>query len=228
MNGRWDAAPEPEWVLMYRRGLSRGKIADLTGAPLRTVSYHLAVARKLHHGLQSEHEVAAGWTRKRVTGQGRERMAQLIAMVQARGRYPSTKAEDKTERALAAWMNRRRQEAIKGTLLPVFRDGLSILPGWQDISRVGTDEVRWQERLDALEAYRGSGQDWPRHKATIEGLEHELGVWLHIQRYKLRRGELAPAKLAALDATVPGWQSGRTRGRKPRGSSTADPTPPRA
>ncbi|WP_458114466.1 helicase associated domain-containing protein [Arthrobacter sp. R1-13] len=219
---RWDAAPEPEWMLMYRRGLSRGKIAELSGAPLRTVGYHLTVARKLHPGLQAEHE-AGGGTSQRITGQGVERMAQLIAMVQERGRYPSTKADDNAERALAAWLNRRRKEAREGKLLPVFHDGLSALPGWQDLRRVTSDEARWQERLAALAAYRGSGQDWPRHKATIEGLEHELGVWLHTQRYKARRGELDPAKVAGLDAAVPGWRSGRTRGRKPLGSSAADP-----
>ncbi|MDP9890810.1 helicase associated domain-containing protein [Pseudarthrobacter enclensis] len=144
-------------------------------------------------------------------------MAQLIAMVQESGRYPSTKADDNTERALAAWLNRRRKDAREGRLLPVFRDGLSAMPGLQDLRRVASDEARWQERLAALEAYRGSGQDWPRHKATIEGLEHELGVWLHTQRYKARRGELAPAKKAALNARVPGWRSGRLRGRKPPG-----------
>lgn len=220
---RWDAAPEPECVLMYRRGLSRGKIAELTGAPVRTVGYHLTVARKLHPGLQSEHEAASG-TSQRVTGQSVERMAQLIAMVQETGRYPSTKAEDSTERALAAWLNRRRREAREGKLLPIFRDGLSALAGWQDLRRVAGDEVRWQERLAALAAYRASGQDWPRHKAAIEGPEHDLGVWLHTQRYKARRGELGAAKLAALDARVPGWRSGRTRGRKPRCQRRQDET----
>lgn len=200
---------------MYRRGLGRGKIAELTGAPLRTVGYHLTAARKLHPELQTEHEEAVGAS-QRITGKGMERMAQLIALVQEGGRYPSSKAEDNAERALAVWLSRRRKEAREGNLLPAFRDGLNILPGWQDLRRVSGDEARWQERLTALKDYRASGQDWPRHKATIEGLEHELGVWLHTQRYKARRGELTPTKVAALDATLPGWESGRTRGRKPK------------
>jgi hypothetical protein len=65
--------------------------------------------------------------------------------------------------------------------------------------------------LTALAAYRASGQDWPRHKATVTDQEHELGIWLHTQRFKHRRGELDPAKAAA-----PGWRTGRTRGRKPK------------
>jgi hypothetical protein len=223
---RWDAAPEPEWVLMYRRGLSRGRIAELTGAPLRTVGYHLTVARKLQPDLLAEHEQAARMTPRRVNGQGLERMEQLIAMVQESGHYPSSHAEDKQERGLAAWLCQRRREAREGRLPPAFGQGLSMLPGWQGPSRVSSDEARWQERLAALVEYRGSGQDWPRHKSNIEGLEHELGVWLHTQRFKARRGELDPPKVAALDALLKGWRSGRTRGRKPHGlylPGSADP-----
>lgn len=70
-----------------------------------------------------------------------------------------------------------------------------------------------------LVAYRAAGHDWPRHKATVPGEEHELGVWLHTQRYKLRRGELEPAKEQAMDESLPGWRTGRQRGRKPRNGS---------
>lgn len=219
---RWNAAPEPEWVLMYRRGLSRGKIAELTGAPLRTVGYHLAVARKLQPGLQAEHEEAARKKPRQVTGQGMKRMAQLIATVQESGRYPSPEAEDKQEQSLANWLNRRRREGRDGTLPPAFRDGLNVLPGWLDMHRVTSDEARWQKSLIALVEYRASGQDWPRHKSNIEDPEHEVGVWLHTQRYKARRGELDPAKAAALDTRLPGWRSGRTRGRKPLGIPVVD------
>lgn len=86
--------------------------------------------------------------------------------------------------------------------------------GWEGTPRAVTDEARWEERLAALAAYRVSGCDWPRHKATITSMEHELGVWLHRQRYKLRRIELSTAKAEALDAAVPGWRGGRQRGRK--------------
>lgn len=223
---RWGAAPEPEWVLMYRNGLGRGQIAEQSGAPTRTVGYHLAVARKLQPGLQAEHHEAARRKQRRVTRKSLERMAELVALVQGSGRYPSTKSIAVDERALAAWLNRRRKEARAGTLLPALRDGLNVLPGWLDVTRAANDEARWQERLAGLVAYRRSGQDWPRHKATIEGLEHELGVWLHTQRYKARRGDLAPAKIGALDARAPGWQEGRNRGRKSLGLPAIGPLCP--
>jgi hypothetical protein len=95
------------------------------------------------------------------------------------------------------------------------RDGLACLPGWLGTPRAAADEERWQQRLAELTAYR-AGQDWPRHKGADTDTEHDLGVWLHGQRYKLRRGELDPARKKALDAALPGWSAGRIRGRKAR------------
>ncbi|MFJ5698999.1 helicase associated domain-containing protein [Arthrobacter sp. NPDC093139] len=206
------SAPYQEWVLMYRKGLSRGQIADLTGAAPATVGYHLGLARTLDPRLQHEHDAAA--RKPAITGQGRERLQQLVAFVQDTGRYPSRSSGDVSERTLAAWLQRRRCEAADGTLAPAYLQGLAELPDWRGTPRAVANEARWQDRLTALSAYLASGHDWPRHKATVPGHEHELGVWLHTQRYKARRGELAPAKLVALDARVPGWRSGRTRGRK--------------
>jgi hypothetical protein len=118
--------------------------------------------------------------------------------------------------ALATWLQRRREDARAGTLAPDFRDGLAVLPGWEGKRRVEADEDRWQERLTALVAYKTGGNDWPRHKGVITGEEHELGVWLHTQRFNARRGELDPQKAEALDAAVPGWRTGRQRGRRAR------------
>lgn len=210
------AAPNAEWVLMYRGGLTRSRIAALTGAPAATVGYHLSVARAADPDLQATHEQAVGGKKTQVTAQGRERMLELVAMVQDTGRYPSRTAGPAAERSLAAWLERRRRDAAAGTLAPVFSEGLGVLPDWQGAPRAVSDEVRWQGRLAALVKYRAAGHDWPRHKATVTGEEHGLGVWLHFQRYKLRRGELEPAKAQALDESLPGWRTGRPRGRKPR------------
>jgi hypothetical protein len=141
-------------------------------------------------------------------------MQQLVAMVEETGRYPSRTAESTAERSLAAWLQRRREDARAGTLAAAYRDGLAVLPGWLTFPRAEADETRWQERLKALVAYREAGNEWPRHKAVIAGIEHELGVWLHLQRSKLHRGELEPAKEQALDQAVPGWREGRQRGRR--------------
>lgn len=203
---------------MYRKGLSRRQIADLVGAAPATVGYHIGIARKLFPGLHEEHQAAAGAKLTKVTMPGLERMHQLVALVQETGRYPSRHTGSESERTLAAWLQRRRKDARAGTLAPAFREGLSVLPGWQTPPRVEGDENRWQERLKALAEYRAAGNDWPRHKAGDPGEEHELGVWLHSQRYKLRRGELDGEKINILDSSVPGWRVGRKRGRQAGGS----------
>ncbi|WP_146033061.1 helicase associated domain-containing protein [Arthrobacter sp. AFG20] len=53
------------------------------------------------------------------------------------------------------------------------------------------------------------------HTAAVIGEEHDLGVRLHAQRQKARRGDLEPDKARALDEVLPGWRTGRQRGRKP-------------
>ncbi len=201
---------------MYRGGLTRTRIAALTGTPAATVGYHLAVARAADPGLESAHEKAAVGKSPRVSTHGLERVRELVAMVQDTGRYPSRMSRAAAERSLASWLERRRRDAAAGTLAPVLRDGLDVLPGWQGAPRALADETRWRDRLAALAKYRAAGHDWPRHKATVTDEEHELGVWLHTQRYKARRGELDPAKLQALDESLRGWRTGRQRGRKPR------------
>ncbi|WP_261792493.1 helicase associated domain-containing protein [Arthrobacter sp. PM3] len=61
--------------------------------------------------------------------------------------------------------------------------------------------------------FRQEGNDWACHRNTDSDREHTLGVWTHTQRYKRRRGELNPAKIKLMDDAVPGWRTGRTRGR---------------
>ncbi|MFF1385740.1 helicase associated domain-containing protein [Arthrobacter sp. NPDC058288] len=217
-----NAAPKAEWVLMYRGGLTRARIAALTGAAASTVGYHLVVARAADPALESAHRQAADGTMHRASAHGLERMRELVAFVQDTGQYPSARAGSAAERSLASWLERRRREAAEGTLAPKYREGLGVLPGWEGARRVVSDEARWQGRLGALVKYRAAGHDWPRHKATVTGEEHELGVWLHTQRYKARRGDLDPAKKTALDTAVPGWSAGRTRGRKARRTGTSD------
>jgi hypothetical protein len=134
-------------------------------------------------------------------------------MIQATGRYPSRHGATTEERTLATWLQRRREDARAGRLPAEFKEGLAILPDWERPPRAEADEERWLARLEALTAYRAAGKDWPRHKATITGEEHDLGVWLHAQRSKLRQGRLGDDKAAALNEAVPGWRAGRKRGR---------------
>ncbi|WP_346960547.1 hypothetical protein [uncultured Arthrobacter sp.] len=56
-------APDAEWVLMYRLGLSRKRIAELVRGDAATVGYHLVTARRQDPGLEEAHLAAAGTQR---------------------------------------------------------------------------------------------------------------------------------------------------------------------
>ncbi|MGY2747353.1 hypothetical protein [Arthrobacter sp. UYCu723] len=60
MDRRLRRAPDAEWVLMYRLGLSRKRIADLVRAEPATVGYHLVVARRQDPGLEPAHKFLVG------------------------------------------------------------------------------------------------------------------------------------------------------------------------
>ncbi|MET4093496.1 hypothetical protein [Arthrobacter sp. UYCu712] len=51
--------PDAEWVLMYRLGLSRQRIAALVRAEPATVGYHLVIARHQDPGLEPAYRAAA-------------------------------------------------------------------------------------------------------------------------------------------------------------------------
>jgi hypothetical protein len=210
-------APDAEWVLMYRLGLSRKRIAELVRAEPATVGYHLVIARRRDPGLEAAHQAAAGAAPVPCTSaRSLARMEEVIAWIQAEGRLPRDRSEDKDERSMARWLSDRRREAAEGTLDPAYRDGLARVPEWAGNHRAAADEARWHDRLAELVEFRQEGSDWPRHHSYDSEREHTLGVWIHAQRYKRRRGELDRAKIKLLNAAVPGWQTGRTRGRPPR------------
>jgi hypothetical protein len=217
MDRRLRRAPDAEWVLMYRLGLSRQRIAALVRAEPATVGYHLVIARRLDLELEAEHQAAAGAAPvPHPAPTDLARMDEVVAWVKAEGRLPRDRSGQRGERSMARWLSGRRREAAAGTLDPAYRDGLAQVPGWLGNRREAEDEARWHHRLAQLAAYRHEGNDWPRHKECDSEREHTLGVWIHTQRDKHRRGELDPVKVKLLDAAVPGWQVGRTRGRPRR------------
>jgi hypothetical protein len=198
----------PEWTLMYRKGLSRKKIAELARVKVSAVTSHLTAAKGADPGLKTEHRAATAAATSHVAP-GIKRLYQLLAMVEATGRYPSRNAEDKAERELAQWLWRRRRDADAGVLNPVIGAGLSVLPDWRRKPREAKEDQQWQDHLEQLAAHLAAGNPWPRTTPGVAGLEKELGGWLRTQRYKFRHGELSPARSDALDAALPGWLTGR-------------------
>ncbi|WLQ05061.1 helicase associated domain-containing protein [Arthrobacter oryzae] len=208
-------APDAEWVLMYRLGLSRKRIAELVRAEPASVGYHLVIARRQDPGLEAAHLTAVG-TKPRRSPVNLARMEEIIAWISAERRFPRDRSEDKGERSMARWLSDRRREAAQGTLHAAYSEGLARIPGWHWNPRTAAEEARWHRRLAQLVDFREEGNDWPRHKKCDSEREHLLGVWIHSQRQTHRRGNLDPTKIQLLDEAVPGWQAGRTRGRPPR------------
>ena len=215
MDRRLRRAPDAEWVLMYRLGLSRTRIADLVRVHPAVVGYHLVIARRRDPDLEVEHHAAAG-ARTGPSPRSLIRMEEVIAWISAEGRLPRGHAENRGERSMARWLSDRRRESTEGTLGPAYRDGLARVPEWDGNHRAAADERRWHDRLAELVEFRQESNDWPRHHDYDSEREHTLGVWIHQQRYKRRRNELDPARIKLLDEVAPGWQTGRTRGRSPR------------
>lgn len=212
MRPAWQPAPRAEWVEMYRRGLSASRIAVLVDAPSSTVRYHLQAAKKADPGLLAEHQAAHVAPAKRTPKSGLRNLADVIAFHQSEGRLPGTGGTTPREKALGVWLHRRRQEAAAGTLSPVYRDALAVIPGWEKPStRKADDEARWQQRLAGLAAYLAAGNELPRHSKTDDQEERTLGVWLHTQRIDYRVGKLTAAKEARLNEAAPGWRQGRPR-----------------
>jgi hypothetical protein len=199
---------------MYRLGLSRQRIAALVRVHPAAVGYHLVIARRQDPGLEAAHQ-AATVTKTGPSPGSLARMDEITAWIRSEGRLPRDRSEHQEERSMARWLSERRREAADGTLSPAYRDGLAPVPGWAGNPRAAADEARWHDRLAQLADFRAEGNDWPRHHDSAPEREHTLGVWIHTQRYKHRRGELDPARIKLLDQAVPGWQTGRTRGRPP-------------
>ncbi|MHA7300428.1 Helicase associated domain protein [Pseudarthrobacter sp. MDT1-22] len=209
-------APHPEWVQMYRQGLTTAKIATTAGIGQSTVRYHLAIAAAAEPSIRDDHRNASRPAPvTRITAEGLQNLNDTIALYKAEHRLPSSSSPSARERSLAIWLVRRRQDHDRGTLSPTYGDGLQEIPGWEQRTRTSKDEARWNQRLQELTAHVAAGNDWPRHKRTDTEKERVLGMWLHIQRTKYRRNELDHDKEALLNTLLPGWRNGRTRGRPP-------------
>ncbi|MFC4394680.1 helicase associated domain-containing protein [Arthrobacter sedimenti] len=204
------SAPDAEWVLMYRSGIPTPKIAAVVGAAESTVRYHLAVAARQDAGLRTAHKAALS-TRQRLTAPGQRNLDDILALYANEGRLPARGGTDR-ERALATWLQRRREEAADGDLSPIYAHALDTIPGWREqATKRDADEARWKQRLGELVAYLAAGNELPRHNKTDDQEERTLGVWLHTQRITLRAGKLTPAREKLLNETVAGWRQGRPR-----------------
>lgn len=130
MAGVKRSAPYPEWVQMYRQGLTAGRIAALCGAAQTTVRYHLQIAARAEPSLRDDHRAAAPTPARRLEIRSRQNLHDVLALYRAEQRLPRSKASSRRERTLYTWLVRRRQEFGNGTLSPTLKEALDEIGGW--------------------------------------------------------------------------------------------------
>ncbi|MET3932374.1 hypothetical protein ABIE00_000420 [Arthrobacter sp. OAP107] len=170
LDAKGSGEAHPEWTLMYRMGLSRKKIAELARVKVSAVTAHVTAVKAADPVLKTDHRAAAAAATSQAAP-GTKRMYQLLAVVEATGRYPSRNAEDKAERELAQWLRRRRRDADAGILNPVIAAGLSVLPDWRRKPREAREDEKWRDHLQRLAAYLAAGNPWPRTTPGVTGPE---------------------------------------------------------
>ena len=206
-------APNAEWVAMYRNGIPTSKIASIDGVAESTVRYHLRIAARTDPDIPAEHKTARGAVSPATAG-GLQNMADTISFYEREGRPPSSSGYTARERALASWLLSRSRAAARGTLSPVYHEGLAVIPGWdKQPTRAEENAARWDRRLAGLVQYRQDGNDWPLYQKASTEEERVLGSWLHGQRISFRNGTLSKEHEGKLDAELPGWREGRSRRR---------------
>ncbi|MET1156222.1 hypothetical protein [Arthrobacter sp.] len=121
-------APDAEWVLMYRLGLSRARTAAVVRVPPASIGYHLAIARRRDPGLEAERQAAAGTApAPGPSPTDLARMDEVIASVSAQGRLPEERSAHRSEWSKARWLYLRRREAAAGNSTPPTA---RASPGW--------------------------------------------------------------------------------------------------
>lgn len=203
-------APDPEFVMMYRKGIPSSKSAALEDVAETTVRYHLQIAARAEPGIRDEHKAALPLAARRMPEAGLRNLADVIAFHESEGRLPVTHGKSAKERALGAWLARRRREATEAPSPP------STVKPWRS-SPDGTSPQHEKPMtrpdgssgLEELQKLRAAGGDWPRHQKTDDKHERTLGVWLHGQRIDYRAGRLDPVKEKKLNKALPGWRDGR-------------------
>jgi hypothetical protein len=85
-------APDPEFVLMYRKGIPSSKIAALEDVAETTVRYHLQIAARAEPGIRDEHKAALSLPARRMPEVGLRNVADVMAFHESKGRLPVTTA----------------------------------------------------------------------------------------------------------------------------------------
>ncbi|WP_371129623.1 helicase associated domain-containing protein [Arthrobacter sp. ov407] len=130
---------------------------------------------------------------------------ELLEVLEAEGRYPSSSDQDPQRRRLGYWLSVQRRAHRDGRLTQAKLSALDVLPAWNENQRAGLAQERWRERLGELQAFTHEHRRWPRFRNPTSEAERVLGVWLHAQRQKASRASMSDAEMRLLEGCAPGW-----------------------
>jgi hypothetical protein len=129
-------APDPEWVLWYRNGISATRIAAAAGIAESTVRRHVGIAARQDPGLRAA---------RRLPSRRTDRERALATWLQRRRRRQS-KAPSPPPTP-SPWTRSTAGVSSQRDALPMRHGG-------------------WTQRLAEVAAYLAAGNDWPRHHRT--------------------------------------------------------------
>lgn len=198
-----------EWVLMYRKGLTAGRIADLCGVPKQKVTRALGRAKRREPELDLEH-LANAPQQATFTPRWTARCEELARFVAENGRMPFAKGHGHTESSLGRWLAKQRAASARGCLNKDQRDALTRVGGWEANPRSQRDARRWQQRLAGLAEFVALERRFPSYRRPTSEAERVLGTWLHTQRQAAVSRQLPAEQLHAMDVQIPGWYTWRT------------------
>lgn len=113
------------------------------------------------------------------------------------GRFPVSKSQNPSERALGTWISRQRQQ--RDLLKEEWVEQLdACLPGWSK----NFHDV-WDERLTRTAAFYSENKRLPSANSS-DLAERRLGNWLVAVKHK--RGAESAERIQSLDARLPVWR----------------------
>lgn len=197
-----------EWVLMYRKGLTPVRIAEVCDVHPQKVTRALGWAKRMERGLEAEH-LSSAPKPSPVSRRWAQRCEELIHFNAKNGRMPFARGHGDAESSLGRWLAKQRAAAARGDLPEEKRRALSAVEDWEATPRSQQDARRWEERLGGTAAFFAQEGRLPSYRRPGSERERLLGTWLHSQRQQASKNELTADKLRSLQDRVPGWNTWR-------------------
>ena len=143
-------------------------------------------------------EQLPGWRWKART-QWDENYEQVQAHLAAYQKYPNRYSKDTEAARLGEWIMRQRQHYKTNHLSTAQIILLSTLHGWQ-----WEMLFTWDEQYERLKRFVQNNARYPNGRAN-DPEESKLAKWMHHQRIRCGKKELAEANVLLLEA-LPAWQ----------------------